>query len=171
MATILSRAQCVHWFRQWLAAYMAPSHYLKQWWIIVNQTWLGTGLSGILIEIESKLFHWMKWIWIFFLQNDTYFVCLNASILLSMLQPHRIQWITHTSLIYTFLFFWFFYYIHFSQNKQGLQIQSGIFSSFMFHRKLINYAIIIGIKSKLYKYIHVIHPTPDPCIHVIMSLH
>ena len=27
-----------HWFRLWLDAYPAPSHYLNQWWIIVNGT-------------------------------------------------------------------------------------------------------------------------------------
>ena len=27
-----------HWFRWWLAAYSAPSHYLNQYWIIVNWT-------------------------------------------------------------------------------------------------------------------------------------
>ena len=25
-----------HWFRQWLVAYSAPSHYLNQCWVIVN---------------------------------------------------------------------------------------------------------------------------------------
>ena len=25
-----------HWFRLWLVACSAPSHYLKQWWLIVN---------------------------------------------------------------------------------------------------------------------------------------
>ena len=25
-----------HWFRQWLVAWSAPSHYLNQWWNIVN---------------------------------------------------------------------------------------------------------------------------------------
>ena len=27
-----------HWFRQWLVAWSAPSHYLNQWWNIVNLT-------------------------------------------------------------------------------------------------------------------------------------
>ena len=27
---------CQHWFRQWLGAYSAPSHYLNQCWVIVN---------------------------------------------------------------------------------------------------------------------------------------
>ena len=25
-----------HWFRLWPVAYLAPSHYLHQWWVIVN---------------------------------------------------------------------------------------------------------------------------------------
>ena len=27
-----------HWFRYWLVAYLAPSHYLNQCWVIVNWT-------------------------------------------------------------------------------------------------------------------------------------
>ena len=27
-----------HWFRSWFVAYMAPSPYLGQWWLIVNVT-------------------------------------------------------------------------------------------------------------------------------------
>ena len=27
-----------HWFRQWLVAYLAPSHYLNKCWFIVNWT-------------------------------------------------------------------------------------------------------------------------------------
>ena len=27
-----------HWFRYWLVAYSSPSHYLNQWWVIVNWT-------------------------------------------------------------------------------------------------------------------------------------
>ena len=27
-----------HWFSQWLVACSAPSHYLNQWWLIVNWT-------------------------------------------------------------------------------------------------------------------------------------
>ena len=27
-----------HWLRKWLVAYSAPSHYLNQWWVIVNWT-------------------------------------------------------------------------------------------------------------------------------------
>ena len=29
---------CNHWFRLWLGAWMVPSHYLNQWWDIVNWT-------------------------------------------------------------------------------------------------------------------------------------
>ena len=27
-----------HWFREWLVAWLVPSHYLNQWWNIVNRT-------------------------------------------------------------------------------------------------------------------------------------
>ena len=45
-----------HWFRWWLVAWTAPSHYLKQCWIIVNWTlrsklqWNFSRNSNIFIE-------------------------------------------------------------------------------------------------------------------------
>ena len=41
-----------HWFRQWLVAYSAPSHYLNQCWVIVNWT-RGRNFSEILIKIQN----------------------------------------------------------------------------------------------------------------------
>ena len=29
---------CNHWFRQWLVAWSAPSHYLNQWWLTISHT-------------------------------------------------------------------------------------------------------------------------------------
>ena len=45
-----------HWFRKWLVAWPAPSHYLNQCWVIVNWTfrnklqWNLNGNSNILIQ-------------------------------------------------------------------------------------------------------------------------
>ena len=44
-----------HWFRQWLAAYSAPSLCLSHWWGIVNWR-LGTIFSEILIKIRNFSF-------------------------------------------------------------------------------------------------------------------
>ena len=41
-----------HWFKQWLVAWTAPSHYLNQCWNIVNWTW-GTNVHEILINIHT----------------------------------------------------------------------------------------------------------------------
>ena len=49
-----------HWFRWWLVAYLAPSHYLKQSWVIVKWT------------IRNKL----QWT---FYQNTKLFILENAS--------------------------------------------------------------------------------------------
>ena len=44
-----------HWFRKWLVAWSAPSHYLNQCWDIVNWK-LGTNFSELLIEIHTFSF-------------------------------------------------------------------------------------------------------------------
>ena len=44
-----------YWFRWWLVAWSAPSHYLNQCWNTVNWT-LGTNFSEILIEIHTFSF-------------------------------------------------------------------------------------------------------------------
>ena len=47
-----------HWYRQWLAAWLIPSHYLSQWWLIVNWT------------LRKKLhFHFKQDIKLFIQQN------------------------------------------------------------------------------------------------------
>ena len=46
-----------HWFREWLVAWSAPSHYLNRWWLIVNWP-LGTNFSEIRIKIHN--FSFMK---------------------------------------------------------------------------------------------------------------
>ena len=46
-----------HWFRWWLVAYSVPSHYLNQWWVIVNWTLRNrTSFSEILIKTQDFLF-------------------------------------------------------------------------------------------------------------------
>ena len=45
-----------HWFRQWLVAWSAPSHFLHQWWNIVNWT------------LSNKL----QWNWNIFIQENAF---------------------------------------------------------------------------------------------------
>ena len=59
-----------HWFRQWLVAWPAPSHYLNQCWDIVNWT-LGNKLQWN--QSKFKHFHSWKCIWKCCLRNDDYF--------------------------------------------------------------------------------------------------
>ena len=44
-----------NWFRQWLVAWTAPSHYLNQCWNIVNWT-PGTNINEILLKIHTFSF-------------------------------------------------------------------------------------------------------------------
>ena len=43
-----------HWFRYWLVAYSAPSHYLNQCWVIVN--WTLREQSSVKLQPKCKLF-------------------------------------------------------------------------------------------------------------------
>ena len=36
-----------HWFRQWLGAGQAPSHYLKQWWLVYWCIYASLGLNEL----------------------------------------------------------------------------------------------------------------------------
>ena len=60
-----------HWFRWWLVAWSAPSHYLNQWWNIVNCT------------LRNKLQWNFNWNSNIFIQEYAleYVVCEMASIL------------------------------------------------------------------------------------------
>ena len=53
-----------HWFRYWLVAYSAPSHYLKQCWVI----------SSVKFLSKYKTFHSWKCIWKYRLRNGSHFV-------------------------------------------------------------------------------------------------
>ena len=60
-----------HWFRWWLVAYLAPNHYIKQCWVIVNWT------------LRNSL----QWN---FNQNSKFFIrkmCLEMSSASKILQP------------------------------------------------------------------------------------
>ena len=37
-----------HWFRQWLGAGQATSHYLNQWWLIYRHTYASLGLNELI---------------------------------------------------------------------------------------------------------------------------
>ena len=54
-----------HWFRQWLVAWSAPSHYLKQWWNIINWTSIGINFSEISASEKRRYIcnifsHWLR---------------------------------------------------------------------------------------------------------------
>ena len=49
-----------HWFRQWLVAWPAPSHYLNQWWDNVNRT------------LRNKLQWNFKRHWYIFIQENAF---------------------------------------------------------------------------------------------------
>ena len=68
-----------HWFRQWLVAYSAPSHYLNQCWVIVNWT-LRNKLQWIFNQNTKPFIH----------ENASeYIVCEIAAILF------RERWVNH----------------------------------------------------------------------------
>ena len=60
-----------HYFRQWLIAYSAPSHYLNQCWIIVILA-LKNKLQWNFNQ--NKTFHSEKCIWTYRLRNGVHFV-------------------------------------------------------------------------------------------------
>ena len=50
-----------HWFRQWLGALQATSHYLKQWWLIYRRIYASLGLNelstqDISAEVATKIY-------------------------------------------------------------------------------------------------------------------
>ena len=51
MSHIYVSELCPHWFRQWLVAYSAPSHYLNQCWPFVH--W--TPVKQISVKFDSAL--------------------------------------------------------------------------------------------------------------------
>ena len=65
-----------HWFRLWLVACSAPSHYLTQCWFIVNWT-LGNKFWWDL-NWEFCHFHIRKCIWKCCLQNSGHFVLVSV---------------------------------------------------------------------------------------------
>ena len=48
-----------HWFRKWLIAWSAPSHFLNQCWLLINRT-QGTIFSEIVIESRTFSFKKMR---------------------------------------------------------------------------------------------------------------
>ena len=55
-----------HWFRWWLGAYQATSHYLNQWWLIYWRIYASLGLinheqlSGVIKFVPISYSHLMK---------------------------------------------------------------------------------------------------------------
>ena len=61
-----------YWFRLWLTACWAPSHYLNQFWLIIN--WDIRNKNPVKFESKYKIFHSYKFIWKCRLQNGGHFV-------------------------------------------------------------------------------------------------
>ena len=97
-----------HWFRQWLAAWLAPSHCLNQWWNIFNWTLrnkLHLNLnrnSHILIQGNAFKMSSGKW-WPF---------CLD----LNVFRVHSSFWFIHDLYIIKFRFIFF--------SKKGFRVRS-----------------------------------------------
>ena len=43
-----------HWFRQWLGAVQARSHYLNQWWLFCRRIYASLGLNEIIICLHRE---------------------------------------------------------------------------------------------------------------------
>ena len=52
-----------HWFRYWLGADQATSHYLKQWWLDCWRIYASLGLdelSHTVNDLQSRYFYWTR---------------------------------------------------------------------------------------------------------------
>ena len=47
-----------HWFRWWLGASQAASHYLNQWWLVYWRIYASLGLIGV----EYRIFYTKTWV-------------------------------------------------------------------------------------------------------------
>ena len=43
------------WFRKWLVAWLAPSHYLNQWWLVYWRIYASLGLNELRTNFIEKL--------------------------------------------------------------------------------------------------------------------
>ena len=44
-----------HWFRKWLGAVQATSHYLNQWWLVYRRIYASLGLNELTIILPTKV--------------------------------------------------------------------------------------------------------------------
>ena len=56
---ICIRKLCHHWFRSWLLAWFEPSHYLTQWWFLVNLTLMNIFHRNCDLKSKSSSFQKM----------------------------------------------------------------------------------------------------------------
>ena len=47
-----------HWFRQWLGAIQATSHYLNQWWLVYWRIYASLGLNELNSGLSVDIFCW-----------------------------------------------------------------------------------------------------------------
>ena len=105
-----------HWFREWLGADQATSHYLNQWWLNYRRIFASLGL----IELTKPLiFHWFSvWLWhIWFLSNE------DAAVLMSRFLFHRFKnSICGERQLYSCLFF----HVNYVGNNNYFAVESGL---------------------------------------------
>ena len=53
-----------HWFRLWLSAVQATSHYLNQWWSVYRRIYASLGLNELMWPSDTMWCHgyWSTWI-------------------------------------------------------------------------------------------------------------
>ena len=44
-----------HWFRLWLGASQATSHYLNQWWLVYRRIYASLGLNELMLHTQIQL--------------------------------------------------------------------------------------------------------------------
>ena len=52
-----------HWFRWWLGAVQATSHYLKQWWLIYRRIYASLGLNELSLIIKFSWRQLYRHVW------------------------------------------------------------------------------------------------------------
>ena len=88
-----------HWFRKWLGADQATSHYLTQWWLAYRCIYASLGLNELIVDkilTIDTVFHLLMWIAI-------HWVCRIATyIIVTKYQCIVMRWWIVTPLLHSF---------------------------------------------------------------------
>ena len=100
-----------HWFRQWLGADQATSHYLNQGWLVYLRRYASLGLNGLITHLVLRLDYsgentgsspWVLMPWLLAstgYQQPYYWSCKIKGTLSSKMEnlnnPHHCCWINH----------------------------------------------------------------------------